>query len=165
MTNFLLFQIVFTPMHGVGGVWVKRVFEEFALPPFIIVPEQNDVGCYRIFNVRLVCASTVTSGEGLVGPLPVATRWNFYIAYMLSFVFFFFFCLNAPHLTSIRTQPDPDFPTVAFPNPEEGKGALSLAIRTADLNMAPIVIANDPDSDRLAAAERNQVRFTHPYLL
>ena len=164
MTNFLLFQIVFTPMHGVGGVWVKRVFEEFALPPFIIVPEQNDVGCYRIFNVRLVCASTVTSGDCLAGA-PSCSNSLELLHCIHAFSFVFFFVLNAPHLTSIRTQPDPDFPTVAFPNPEEGKGALSLAIRTADLNMAPIVIANDPDSDRLAAAERNQVRFTHPYLL
>ncbi len=49
---------------------------------------------------------------------------------------------------------DPEFPTVKFPNPEEGKGALALAFATAEHCGARVVIANDPDADRLAAAER-----------
>lgn len=49
---------------------------------------------------------------------------------------------------------NPDFPTVEFPNPEEGKGALTLAFRTAESNGASIVFANDPDADRLAVAEK-----------
>eukprot|EP01116_Phalansterium_solitarium_P023725 TRINITY_DN8464_c0_g1_i1.p2 TRINITY_DN8464_c0_g1~~TRINITY_DN8464_c0_g1_i1.p2 ORF type:complete len:588 (-),score=211.57 TRINITY_DN8464_c0_g1_i1:188-1951(-) len=52
-----------------------------------------------------------------------------------------------------QIEPDADFPTVSFPNPEE-KGALDCAMRTADRNNARLVIANDPDADRLAAAER-----------
>lgn len=51
-----------------------------------------------------------------------------------------------------QCTPDPDFPTLPFPNPEE-KGALDLAIATARSNNAPIVLANDPDADRFAAAE------------
>ncbi len=50
--------------------------------------------------------------------------------------------------------PDPYFRTVEFPNPEEGKSSLNLAIKTANLNNANIILANDPDADRLAAAER-----------
>lgn len=42
-----------------------------------------------------------------------------------------------------------------FPNPEEGKGALKLACATADAHSSPVVIANDPDADRLAAAEKH----------
>ncbi|KAG9318307.1 hypothetical protein JVU11DRAFT_391 [Chiua virens] len=49
--------------------------------------------------------------------------------------------------------PDPDFPTVRFPNPEE-KGALDRAIATAIRSNADYVMAQDPDSDRFSAAER-----------
>src|SRR6185369_17326583 len=59
------------------------------------------------------------------------------------------------HVTSVPEQREPDgaFPTVAFPNPEE-KGALDLAFALADRIGAPLVIANDPDVDRLAVAVR-----------
>ncbi|KAL9000884.1 MAG: hypothetical protein Q9169_000639 [Polycauliona sp. 2 TL-2023] len=52
-----------------------------------------------------------------------------------------------------QAQPDPDFPTVQYPNPEE-KGALDLAISTADERSISLILANDPDADRFAVAEK-----------
>ncbi|KAL4881071.1 hypothetical protein BJY04DRAFT_189816 [Aspergillus karnatakaensis] len=52
-----------------------------------------------------------------------------------------------------QAEPDPDFPTLPFPNPEEN-GALDLAVETADREGKTLIIANDPDADRFAAAEK-----------
>jgi len=50
-----------------------------------------------------------------------------------------------------QSKPDPSFPTVSFPNPEE-KGALDLAIEQAQQTKSDLVIASDPDADRFSVA-------------
>jgi len=57
----------------------------------------------------------------------------------------------APYVVPAQAEPDPDFPTVAFPNPEE-PGALDLALDAARETSADLVVASDPDGDRLALA-------------
>jgi phosphomannomutase len=57
-------------------------------------------------------------------------------------------------LVAEQAAPDPEFPTVSFPNPEE-PGALDLALETAVRVDADIVLANDPDADRAAVAAKD----------
>ncbi len=55
------------------------------------------------------------------------------------------------HKVVEQCDPDPDFPTVSFPNPEE-PGALDLALSLAESVKADLVLANDPDADRLSVS-------------
>ena len=57
----------------------------------------------------------------------------------------------APISVAEQQQPDPEFSTVSFPNPEE-PGAIDLALALAESTDADLVIANDPDADRCAVA-------------
>jgi phosphomannomutase len=85
-------SIVYTAMHGVGGVWMERAMKAAGFPRFYPVSEQQ--------------------------------------------------------------QPDGAFPTVRFPNPEE-PGAMDLSTAAAEREKAELVLANDPDADRLAVMVRD----------
>ncbi|KAG5286304.1 hypothetical protein AALO_G00013360 [Alosa alosa] len=64
------------------------------------------------------------------------------------------FDLQPPFAVQEQKDPDPEFPTVKYPNPEEGEGVLTLSFALADKEGATVVLANDPDADRLAVAEK-----------
>lgn len=65
-----------------------------------------------------------------------------------------------PTVVESQAEPDPDFPTVSFPNPEE-EGALDRALGLAIEKNADLVIANDPDADRLAIVARHGNKWRH----
>ncbi|MGH8977467.1 MAG: phospho-sugar mutase, partial [Acidimicrobiia bacterium] len=58
---------------------------------------------------------------------------------------------DPPIVVDQQAEPDPEFPTAPFPNPEE-PGVLDLALELANRHHADVVLANDPDADRLAVA-------------
>ncbi|KAK3718033.1 hypothetical protein LTR37_005459 [Vermiconidia calcicola] len=62
-------------------------------------------------------------------------------------------CTKSMRVVEAQAKPDPEFPTVPFPNPEE-KGALDLAKQEAGRYKCSLVLANDPDADRFAVAEQ-----------
>lgn len=55
-----------------------------------------------------------------------------------------------------QMMPDPEFPTVAYPNPEEGESAFRLSFKTADANGCDMILSNDPDADRFGVAEKQK---------
>ncbi|XP_072920953.1 phosphopentomutase [Hemitrygon akajei] len=66
------------------------------------------------------------------------------------------FNLAPPLAVPEQKDPDPEFPTVKYPNPEEGKDVLTLSFALADKEGAKVILANDPDADRLAVAEKQE---------
>ncbi|MDB4952478.1 MAG: Alpha-D-phosphohexomutase [Myxococcales bacterium] len=84
---------------------------------------------------KLVVAFTPLHGVGALSVEPGMQRAGF----------------AAVHTEPAQRDPDPDFPTVAFPNPEE-KGAMDLVLALANRIKADLVLANDPDADRLCCA-------------
>lgn len=65
------------------------------------------------------------------------------------------FALPAVTPVEVQRLPDPTFPTVTFPNPEE-KGALTIALQEADAKGLSLVMATDPDADRFICCEKEK---------
>ena len=65
---------------------------------------------------------------------------------------------EAPLVVESQAEPDPSFPTVTFPNPEE-PGAIDAAIELAEQTSPDVVIANDPDAVSIASYTFNSIAY------
>lgn len=72
------------------------------------------------------------------------------------------FGLPEPIAVPSQAHPDPEFPTVELPNPEEGKGVWTAAYQQAEATCTTLVLANDPDADRFSASEWDAQAGEHP---
>ncbi|KAJ3342638.1 Phosphoglucomutase-3 [Gonapodya sp. JEL0774] len=131
--------------RGEDNAWVENAFEESVNGYFAKVaelcakPKANS-------NPPSTLSLTYTPMHGVGSPFALRALSTFSFPVSASF----------PNLVPLQDSPDPDFSTVAYPNPEEGKGALKLAMDVADRvgGQRRYIVANDPDADRLAVAER-----------
>lgn len=112
---------------------------------------------YEIAGDDVVDAYIAAAADAAV-PLPAPTpplRWVYTpmhgVGWLTAARAFAAAGLPEPATVWQQLDPDPDFPTVAFPNPEE-PGALDLAVARARETGAELIVANDPDADRLAVA-------------
>ncbi|KAM0745899.1 phosphoglucomutase 1, partial [Meredithblackwellia eburnea MCA 4105] len=118
-------------MNEMKSAYFKQL-SELSLPLPLSLPNSK--------NNKVLFTYTPMHGVGL----PFAQR---------AFVDSFGFDADLFSVVQEQASPDPDFPSVRFPNPEE-RGALDLAMRHADHVGSNIVLANDPDADRFCAAEK-----------
>ena len=128
--------------HEIDTIAATQKVTELARGEFKIVPETT-IENYIARTADIVAAPstqprivyTALHGVGFDTFSDVLTRAGF----------------NVPEVVMEQNTPDATFPTVAFPNPEE-PGALDMAYALAKKTTADLIVANDPDADRLAVA-------------
>jgi phosphomannomutase len=111
--------------EGLGGEVLERYLAAIVPAALRHAPTQRDVAIVY----------TPVHGVGRSAMLPALARAGF----------------PPPHVVARQADPDPDFPTAPRPNPEE-PGVMDLALGDARERGADVVLANDPDADRLAVA-------------
>ncbi|WP_181443106.1 phospho-sugar mutase [Kytococcus schroeteri] len=117
------------------------------------VPRAEAGGITAADDLREAYVKAATSVVDPAGPKQVAVVYTALHGVGNDLVVQAFEEAGFPNPKSVATQavPDPDFPTVAFPNPEED-GAIDAALELASRMQPDVVIANDPDADRCAVA-------------
>jgi phosphomannomutase len=129
---------------------LSRVPVAEAGSPLITRHDEGDEGVARAYLDAVAGAAAGTEATGLP-PLNVVYTAMHGVAGELMLRAIRQAGFAEPHVVAAQAEPDPDFPTVAFPNPEE-PGALDLALADAARLGADLVLASDPDGDRLAVA-------------
>lgn len=136
---------------------IAALIEERGALPYSELSRSTD---YTIAGPELTDAYVERTADALLagypGPLPASAPKIVYTALHgvgSTIAQRVFAAAGLPPVTTVGRQdrPDSTFPTVSFPNPEE-EGALDLAYETARACNADLIIANDPDADRLAIA-------------
>ncbi len=136
---------------------IAALIETCGAVPYSELPRSTD---YTIAGPELADAYVARTADALLagypGPLPTSAPKIVYTALHgvgSTTAQRVFAAAGLPPVTTVALQdrPDSTFPTVCFPNPEE-EGALDLAYETARACNADLIIANDPDADRLAIA-------------
>ncbi len=125
------------PVAGAASPLITRHGDEVAQAYLAAVVATAAGPCPPGRRVRTELNVVYTPMHGVAGPLMLRALQQAGFA--------------APHVVAAQAEPDPDFPTVAFPNPEE-PGALDLTLADARRLGADLVLASDPDGDRLAVA-------------
>ncbi|WP_092557151.1 phospho-sugar mutase [Herbiconiux ginsengi] len=151
-------QIV-PPADAEIAAHILRVAETVALPdvprsPDYEIADESVVERYVTATAGLASAPSGTGtdgGDGIGAPLSVVytamhgVGWETFARVLDAAGF------PRPALVAQQIAPDAAFPTVSFPNPEE-PGALDLSYEAARAAHADLIVANDPDADRLAVA-------------
>ncbi|GGH37393.1 phospho-sugar mutase [Microbacterium album] len=142
-------QIV-APSDAAIAACIRRIADEASVAD---LPRSD---AYEVGDEAVVDAYVAATAS--VGPAPVGAgelRWVYTALHGVGWETFARVLEAAgypsPTVVPEQIEPDGSFPTVAFPNPEE-PGAMDLAYERADAEGAELVIAHDPDADRLAVA-------------
>ena len=131
---------------------IAACIAEVAAQPIDQIPRDPD---YRVIGDELVAAYVERCGELVPEDAPRELSWVYTAMHGVGarVVNRAVHAAGLPAGISVAQQndPDPAFPTVAFPNPEE-PGAIDLALALAEQTGVDVVVANDPDADRCAVA-------------
>ena len=130
---------------------IETLIQSSPLPP-ITIPEAKEITTISNGDVwQSYCERIASSVDGGSPELRIAYSPLHGVAW--DTINTVFTSSNSGQLIPVNSQvdPDPDFPTTSFPNPEE-EGVMDLLLALAIQTDADLAIANDPDGDRLAAA-------------
>ena len=141
---------IISPVDKQIAAEIDRVARELTFDQIPKSTEVNHSGETTIHEYIKITGNLV--GSVPVGPQPKVVYTAMHgVGWQTTKQLFELTGVNLPSVVAEQNEPDGAFPTVSFPNPEE-PGALDLAYSLARAEGADIIVANDPDADRLAIA-------------